>query len=323
VNCNPKNGVSIILPAYNEEKYVGEVLTCLIKVMQTSDVANEIIVVDNGSSDSTKSIVSTFPVKLVNCDIKGAAACRNLGVTHALFDKIAFLDSDCLVGLDWIENIVLNLAKENNAAYGGPCTSPKNGSWVEKAWAPEEIITDSYGESLLAGCNFSVRKENFFALGGFKEELLTAEDDDLSRRINNSEFKCIRDTKQAVVHLGYPKTLKESFKKVLWHGTTQFKAHGLFSDKMVMLTVIWIFFVLSSLFTLGNEVLFVCFTSFVFLILPALLVIKRLSLRRITLHEIAINYALTMVTLFARSIGLVMELYGIAKNRLFLNKEKG
>jgi glycosyltransferase involved in cell wall biosynthesis len=316
-------GLSVILPAYNEEANIDNVLHTLVQVLNNSDIDFEVIVVDNGSTDNTIDIVRKHQVSIISCQIKGAAACRNLGVENSEFDKICFLDSDCLVNEDWAVNIQKAFYDTKVAAYGGPCLSPKDGTWVEKAWAPEVINTDTYEVSLLAGCNFSVRKDLFSDLGGFNEELLTAEDDDLSRRINHSEYKCISDTKQAVVHLGYPKTLKESFQKVLWHGTTQLKAHGLFGDKMVMLTFAWLFFILCSLLALGNDILFIVFTSIFLLILPALLVIKKLSYRTKSIYEILTNYTLVLVTLFARSVGLILELYSIAKNRLFLKREKG
>lgn len=321
MSCNLKNGISVILPAYNEEKYIGKVLTCLLQALQNSGVEYEVIVVDNGSKDSTKDIINTFPVKHINCEIKGAAACRNLGVTHVVFDKIAFLDSDCLVNDDWIINIQNRLSEEGIGAYGGPYLSPKEGTWVEKAWAPITITNHSCSLSLLPGGNFSVKTCVFIELDGFREDLLTAEDDDFSRRISLAGYDCVKDTQQSVIHLGYPNTLKDTFFKVLWHGKTQLRANGVFSDKMVMLTIVWLLFVLFSLLTFGNERLFILSTSFVFLILPALLVAKKLSSRAYTLYEASINYILAMVTLFARSIGLIIELYGMVKKAIFFTKE--
>lgn len=316
-------GLSVVLPAYNEETNIANVLHTLLQVLNNSNIDFEVIVVDNGSSDHTIDIVKKFSVKLVNCEAKGAAACRNFGVENSKFDKICFLDSDCLVNEDWALNIKKAFFDTKVAAYGGPCLSPKDGTWVEKAWAPIKISFHSYSSaSLLAGCNFAVKKEVFTQLGGFKEELLTAEDDDFSRRIIDSGQGCVKDSKQHVIHLGYPRTLKETFVKVLWHGTTQLRAHGLFADKMVLLTTGWLLSVLASIIFISYEPLFFFFSFLVILMLPSLLVIKKLSYRTRTIYEVIVNYVLVLVTLLARSIGLIIELSDIIKSKWFSRKGK-
>jgi len=316
-------GLSVVLPAYNEEANIDNVLHTLVQVLNNSDIDFEVIVVDNGSTDNTVDIVKEHQVNLINCRIKGAAACRNFGVEHSKFDKICFLDSDCLVNEYWAINIKKAFFDTKVGAYGGPCLSPKDGTWVEKAWAPIKISFHSYSSSsLLAGCNFAVKTEVFTQLGGFKEALLTAEDDDLSRRIINSGQDCVKDSKQHVIHLGYPRTLKETFFKVLWHGTTQLRAHGFFADKMVLLTLGWLLSVLASVTFISHEVVYFLFMPLVLLFLPALLVAKKLSHRKFTTYEVIVNYILVIVTLSARAIGLIIELFNIIKSKL-LYRAKG
>ena len=87
--------VSAIIPAYNEEKLIGNVLEV---VTACSDI-DEIIVVSDGSTDGTVQIASNFPVKLVQLlENKGKGGAMKEGVTNSTGDVILFLDAD-LIGL--------------------------------------------------------------------------------------------------------------------------------------------------------------------------------------------------------------------------------
>lgn len=84
--------VSIIIPAHNCERFIGEALASVVR----QDYGNrEIIVVDDGSSDSTAAIVKGFPeVRLLAQPNAGPAAARNLGVRASSGKYLAFLDGD-------------------------------------------------------------------------------------------------------------------------------------------------------------------------------------------------------------------------------------
>ena len=90
---------SIIIPAYNEESGISPVIDGIRKVMDSSGWKYELIVVDDGSTDETASIVETFAnhVRLLHhpqCINLGAAASRNLGILSTNTRYIAFLDHD-------------------------------------------------------------------------------------------------------------------------------------------------------------------------------------------------------------------------------------
>lgn len=87
---NPK--ISVVIPAYNSEKYIGATLDSLIN--QTFS-AHEIIVVDDGSVDETAEVVSRYPqIRLIQQRNQGVSAARNNAVRQARGDWIAFIDSD-------------------------------------------------------------------------------------------------------------------------------------------------------------------------------------------------------------------------------------
>lgn len=86
---------SVIIPAYNAEKYIGESIeTALLQ----KKVNHEVIVIDDGSSDNTGDIVKSFGarVSLYHQQNSGVSAARNYGATVAAGNVLAFLDSDDL-----------------------------------------------------------------------------------------------------------------------------------------------------------------------------------------------------------------------------------
>ncbi len=100
--------VSIVIPAFNEEKYIGRLLASLYKLPQENIL--EIIVVDNKSTDKTREVVLGFMktqplLRLVEESKKGVMWARNRCVEEARGEVIAFLDADTYVGEKWLSKI--------------------------------------------------------------------------------------------------------------------------------------------------------------------------------------------------------------------------
>lgn len=103
--------LSIIIPTYNAEPYINQLLDCLAKQM-TDEV--EVIVVDDGSD---KPFESTYPwAKVIRKQNGGASSARNVGLDTATGEYIAFIDADDLVNDKYIETI-LNKAKTEKFDY--------------------------------------------------------------------------------------------------------------------------------------------------------------------------------------------------------------
>lgn len=97
--------VSIIIPAYNEEKDIKDVLDSIMKQnYQKSKL--ETIVIDDKSTDRTPEIVSQYPVKMIKGKHKGVGAARNLGIKKAKGDIILFVDADQILDKNYVKEIV-------------------------------------------------------------------------------------------------------------------------------------------------------------------------------------------------------------------------
>ncbi|QDT07300.1 putative glycosyltransferase EpsJ [Rubripirellula lacrimiformis] len=94
--------VTVLIPAYNAESFLAEAIrSCLEQTRQP----NQIIVVDDGSTDRTAEVAESFAdsVTLIRQPNNGAAAARNAGIAIATGDYIALLDADDLMTPDRIE----------------------------------------------------------------------------------------------------------------------------------------------------------------------------------------------------------------------------
>ncbi|MBU0614525.1 MAG: glycosyltransferase family 2 protein, partial [Nanoarchaeota archaeon] len=106
-------GLSIIIPTLNEERYVGKLLECLCRQTYKNF---EVIVVDGHSDDKTKAVVRKFndrlSLKLINSDNRNVAYQRNLGASKAKYERLLFLDADVVMDNRFIENSLEQLKTE-------------------------------------------------------------------------------------------------------------------------------------------------------------------------------------------------------------------
>lgn len=188
--------ISVIVPAYNEEKYITQCVQSLLS--QNTRCPFEIIIVDNNSKDATGEIVKRdFPsVRLVQEPRQGVSKARNRGVKEAHGDILAFLDADTMAPPDWIERIQTRFsAHPKLVGMSGPCMFydlPWYYKWIE--FVDFKIIFPLVGELLLKkilkrgalwnGANLAVKRETFEKVGGFAEDIVFyGEDADLARKV--------------------------------------------------------------------------------------------------------------------------------------------
>ncbi|OGK16252.1 hypothetical protein A2774_04680 [Candidatus Roizmanbacteria bacterium RIFCSPHIGHO2_01_FULL_39_12c] len=109
--------ISVVIPAFNEEKYIA---ACLTRLFDQIEKPDEVIVIDNFSTDKTSEIVKKFRVTLIEEKCKGIAHARDKGFNLAKGDVIARCDADSLVPSDWIKKIKRNFAQGKIDGLLGP-----------------------------------------------------------------------------------------------------------------------------------------------------------------------------------------------------------
>ena len=112
--------LSIIIPCYNVQDFI---LKTLSSVLSQTYSCYEIIIVDDGSYDSTYEVVCSKLQNLPNCKIikkdnGGVSSARNIGLQHAVGKYVYFLDGDDIIEQNFIESIKLNLQDEDIALVG-------------------------------------------------------------------------------------------------------------------------------------------------------------------------------------------------------------
>jgi len=157
---------------------------CLRAIAALRGARFETIVVDDGSTDGTADRVARhFPgVRLLRLEACGLSAARNAGAAAARGEVLVFTDDDCEPDPDWLLWLARIHADGRFAAAGGPNLPPSPQTWQQAVvasapGAPSHVMIDDDEAEHLPGCNLSVCKQAFDAVGGFDPVFETAGDD--------------------------------------------------------------------------------------------------------------------------------------------------
>lgn len=109
--------ISVIIPAYNEEKFLPETLKSIHNLIRKPD---EIIIVDGGSTDKTAQIGKSYKAKVLTVEHRGIGYARQIGLEKATCDIVAYTDADTIVPNDWLSKIEESLSDPVvSAVYSG------------------------------------------------------------------------------------------------------------------------------------------------------------------------------------------------------------
>jgi glycosyltransferase involved in cell wall biosynthesis len=118
--------ISVIIPAHNAAQTLAACLEALIR--QTSvDVAYEIIVIDDGSTDNTRYLAESAGVRVIRQEKRGPASARNAGILAAAGEIVCFTDADCVPEPNWLKQITASLFAKTEIAgcKGTYCTDQR------------------------------------------------------------------------------------------------------------------------------------------------------------------------------------------------------
>ncbi len=194
---------SVVVPAYNAAATLGE---CLDSLAHLNYPDYEIIVVDDGSIDSTGEVASRAGVRVLREEHRGLAAARNSGIEAAAGSCVAFIDADARADRDWLYHLVENLIRRDAAAAGGPNFAPPPASALAAAIAaapeqPREVRAGDDTLEQVCGCNMIVDRIAAQAAGGFDPMFTAAGDDvDFSWRLNERKLTIASAPAAVVIH---------------------------------------------------------------------------------------------------------------------------
>lgn len=276
--------LSVIIPALNEERAIGQCLTSLVRQSVPAE-RFEVIVVDNGSVDRTVETARAFEGSL-NLTImqktdSHVSALRNLGAASAKGQFLAFLDADCFAPPDWLSRSVDVLRSGDGGVVGAFYTIPPNSSWLAKAWY-EDLHTVKCGPvSYVPSGTLLVSRSVFVKLGGFDETIQTSEDCEFCQRVTAAGYRVLAFPALSTIHLGTPQTLGAFYRQQRWHGNgvrTVFLRDRLHTGfaKTVLQTVYTLFWMIVAL--LAVPVALVTANFSVLALAPAFLLLDSLIL---------------------------------------------
>ncbi len=174
------NQLTVVVPIYNVEKYLRK---CVDSILNQTFEVDEIILVDDGSSDCSGDIAEEYAthykqIKVIHQKNGGLSAARNTGIDEATRKYIAFVDSDDYIDKFMYEKLMTNLKNENaDLSIGGVWTESENGNGyspyapnIKKVWDKVEglIELNSFKYFNMSFCD-AVFKRQLFEGNGYGE----------------------------------------------------------------------------------------------------------------------------------------------------------
>ncbi len=217
--------VSIVIPAYNEEKNIAKTLKSLVNLNYPKNKL-EIIVVNDGSKDNTKDLVEEFiaenkdfNINIINKENNGKGAALNDSLAISKGDFFVCLDADSIVTKDALQKILPHFINKDIAVVLPllKVEKPEN-MWQKMQWL--EYIINMFYKKLMSRLNcvhvapgpFSVyRKDVLKKIGGFDEKNIT-EDLEITLRLQSKNYRIIQLLDAEVFTIA-PKTFKELYKQ--------------------------------------------------------------------------------------------------------------
>ena len=145
-----------MIPAFNEEKNIDKLIQSLLNQEEPAD---EIIVVDNNSTDHTDAIVKNYNVRILHEPKQGITHARNRGFDEAKYEIIARTDADTVLPATWIKKIKSNFLHNKVVGVSGPfyyAEAPSKNTFY--SWLYLNIVSALVGTPILFGPNMAITK---------------------------------------------------------------------------------------------------------------------------------------------------------------------
>jgi GT2 family glycosyltransferase len=171
--------VSVVVCSYNGARTIGE---CLEGLLHLEYPDFEVIVIDDGSTDSTAAIAAAYGVRLISTENRGLSHARNSGMEAATGEIVAYLDDDACPDPHWLTYLAATFLSTTHAGVGGPNIAPAGDGPIADCVAnapgnPTHVLLSDREAEHIPGCNMAFRKACLHAIGGFDPQFRVAGDD--------------------------------------------------------------------------------------------------------------------------------------------------
>lgn len=268
--------ISAVVPTYNSEKIIKECLDSLIAQTHPFD---EIILVDNASTDKTREIIKNYPFKKILLE-KNMERCvsRNTGWRAAQNELVAIIENDSVYDIHWVEKVLECFENGADAAVD------RRGVYKPKTFISR--MNDEFFKVRLLKNKYkpysawAFKKGILEEMGGYDEGMVGFEDRELGKRLIEKGYKIAYQPEAVSYHAGEPATLKQELKRSWWFGVRGHKYYKKYPNE----------------FPYARFIIFSCLTlsillPYVFVILLfgmfALLFVKFISMRMKPVYAVA------------------------------------
>lgn len=195
--------VSIVIPTLND----GETLEACLQSLDSQKYPEEkyeVIIVDGGSDDETLKIADEHDCRILFEDTGTISYARELGVKKSDGSYIAFTDADCVVPEDWLLKLTSTIETDKDiAGVGGPNVTPQDDKTFAQAvgdffelfskvgarygFTGDEITEVHHNPT----CNVMYKRDVLEEVGGFNEQLVTVDDEEMDYRIREHGYRLL------------------------------------------------------------------------------------------------------------------------------------
>jgi biofilm PGA synthesis N-glycosyltransferase PgaC len=192
-------GVSVIIPAFNEEARIGE---CLKSIKNSSYPKEkiEVIVVDDGSNDRTAEVAKIFGAKVIRQKHRGKVAALNFGISKAKYDYVITLDADTILQKSTIKELVKEISADTKIGAVSGVVKARNKNSILSTFQNIEYLylyfikrsfSAFFKESLgICGALACFNRKVLEMIGGFHKNTFS-EDFDVSMLIRKAGYRVV------------------------------------------------------------------------------------------------------------------------------------
>jgi GT2 family glycosyltransferase len=172
--------ISVVVCSYNGSRTIRDTMEGLRR-LEYPDF--EVIVVNDGSTDATASIVAEYAcVRLISTENRGLSAARNTGWQEASGEIVAYIDDDAYPDPHWLHYIAYRFTTGDWVGVGGPNIAPPGDGPIADCVAnapggPVQVLLSDIEAEHVPGCNMAFRREALAAIDGFDVRYRAAGDD--------------------------------------------------------------------------------------------------------------------------------------------------